>query len=80
MTCSHTLAAANLAQGGTPGLHPELCDAKGVIDNAKVLQLCPSWAKPMSEGIECIISRREVEGIIPGLPALLSKAGNQSQE
>ena len=80
MTCSHTFAAANLVQGGTPGLHPELCDAKGVIDNAKVLQLCPSWAKPLSEGIECIIFRREVEEEIPLLPALLSKAGNQSHD
>ena len=80
VTCSHTFAAANLVQGGTPGLHPELCDAKGVIDNAKVLQLCPSWAKPLREGIECIIFRREVEERIPGLPALLSKAGNQSHD
>ena len=27
VTCSHTSAAAKLVQGGTPGLHPELCDA-----------------------------------------------------
>ena len=52
VTCSHTFAAVNLANGGTPGLHPELCDAKGNIDSSKVLQLCPSWAKPMNEGIE----------------------------
>ena len=42
VTCSHTFAATNLAQGGTLGLDPDICGDDGLIDQAKVLALCPS--------------------------------------
>ena len=69
VTCSHTFAAANLIEGGTPGLHPELCDSAGLIDKKVVLELCPSWERPLSEGIECVIFHREVEESCPSLPS-----------
>ena len=61
-------------------IHDELSNAAGNADQAKVLQLCPSWAKPMKDGIPCTVFRRELEAACPELPAFLSKAGNQSHE
>jgi hypothetical protein len=53
VTCSHTFASVNIIEGGGPGLHEELCNEEGIVDTNKVLQLCPSWKKPMVEGIPC---------------------------
>ena len=78
VTCSHTFAAVNIIEGEGPGLHEELCNEEGNIDKSKVLQLCPSWQKPMSEGIPCIVFKRELPVACPDLPAFLSEAGNQS--
>ena len=50
------------------------------MDKHKVMQLCPSWQRPMSEGIPCTVFRRELEEQCPDLPAFLSKAGNQSHD
>ena len=77
VTCSHTHATVNIVEGGGPGFHDELCTA-GYIDKNKVLQLCPSWAKPMNEGIPCIVFKRELDLACPELAPFLSKAGNQS--
>ena len=52
----------------------------GKIDKTKILQLCPPWNKPLSEGIPCIVFRRELEQACPDLPGFLSKAGNQSHD
>ena len=78
--CSHTHAALNIISGGVSGLHPEMCDKDGRTDLQKVLQLCPSWKKPIEEGIPCVVFRHEVEAACPTLPAFLSKAGNQSHD
>ena len=77
VTCSHTFAALNIIEGEGPGLHEELCNEEGHVDTNKVLQLCPSWKKPMAEGIPCIVFRRELEAACPELPEFLSKAGSQ---
>ena len=77
VTCSHTHATVNIVEGGGPGFHDELCTG-GYIDKNKVLELCPSWAKPMNEGIPCIVFRRELDRACPELAPFLSKAGNQS--
>ena len=61
-------------------LADELCDAKSMIDRQKVLSLCPSWGKPMADGIPCIVFRRELEEACPDLPGFLSQAGNQSHD
>ena len=45
-----------------------------------MLKLCPSWEKPLSEGIPCVVFRRELEAACPELPAFLTKAGNQSHD
>ena len=81
VTCSHTFAALNIIEAGSAclGLHEKLA-TDGKIDQAKALQLCPSWKKPMTEGIPCIVFRRELEELCPDLPEFLSKAGNQSHD
>ena len=81
VTCSHTFAALNIIEAGSAclGLHEKLA-TDGKIDQAKALQLCPSWKKPMTEGIPCIVFRRELEELCPELPEFLSKAGNQSHD
>ena len=80
VTCSHTFAALNIIEGGINGLHDKLCDETGRTDLQKVLQLCPSWRKPLDEGIPCIVFRRELEAACPSLPDFLSKAGNQTHD
>ena len=81
VTCSHTFAALNIVDGGEKvrGLHEEL-STNGKIDQVKILQLCPSWRKPLAEGIPCIVFRRELEAACPELPGFLSMAGNQSHD
>ena len=80
VTCSHTFAALNIIEGAdVRGLHEEL-SCNGKIDKAKALQLCPSWKKPMTDGIPCIVFRRELEEACPELPGFLSMAGNQSHD
>ena len=74
---SHTAAAINIAEGGVPGLHAELCNEEGHVDKNKVLQLCPSLEKTMAEGIPSIVFRRELEVAFPELPEFLSEAGNR---
>ena len=61
------------------GLHAELRDDKPMIDRQKVLNLCPSWNKPLDDGIPCIVFRRELEEACPDLPGFLSLAGNQTK-
>ena len=51
-----------------------------MIDRQKVLSLCPSWKKPLDDGIPCIVFRRELEEACPELPNFLSQAGNQSHD
>ena len=81
VTCSHTFAACNLAGGGVKGLYPELRgDEQQMIDRQTVLKLCPTWKKPMEDGIPCIVFRRELEEACPDLPGFLSQAGNQSHD
>jgi hypothetical protein len=80
VTGSHVFASVNIVEGGGPGLHEELCNEEGNIDINKVLELCPSWSKPIAEGIPCVVFRRELEVACPELPAFLSKAGNQSHD
>ena len=77
VTHSHTFAALNIIEGGCKGLHKELTGGDGNIDRQKVLELRPSWKKPMQKGIRCIVFRRELEEACPQLPAFLSRAGNQ---
>ena len=81
VTCSHTMAAANIVEAGKAclGLHPEL-STEGRIDTAKILQLCPAWKKALSDGIPCIVFRRELDAACPRLAEFLSKAGNQSHD
>ena len=71
---SHTAAAINIAEGGVPGLHAELCNEKGHVDTNIVLQRCPSLEKPMVEGIRSIVFRRELEVACPELPDFLNEA------
>ena len=78
VTCSHTAATVNIVEGGGPGFHEELCNDEGYIDKNKVLQLCPSWGKPLADGIPCTVFKRELDVACPALAAFLSKAGNQS--
>ena len=80
VTCSHTFAACNLIGGGVQGLAKELCDGSMMIDRQKVLKLCPSWNKPLDDGIPCIVFRRELEEACPDLPGFLSRSGNQSYD
>ena len=80
VTCSHTAAATNLAEGGQPGLHPELCDDDGNISHQKLIGRCPSWSKAINEGFDVLVFRRELEVWIPELPSFLSNAGNQTHE
>ena len=75
---SHIFAALNIIEGGCKGLHKELTGDDGKIDRQKVLKLCPSWKKPMEEGIPCTVFRRELEESCPELPAFLSNAMNQN--
>ena len=81
VTCSHTAAALNIVEGGSAckGLHEDISTG-GKIDQEKILKMCPSWRKPMQDGIPCIVFRRELEECIPELPEFLSKAGNQSHD
>ena len=78
VTCSHTFATVNIVEGGGPGFHDELCNDAGYIDRSKVLELCPSWEKPMTEGIPCTVFKRELDVACPELASFFSKAGNQS--
>ena len=71
VTCSHTFAAVNIAEGGCKGHDPKLCNEEGFIDKVKVLKLCPSWSKPMTDGIPCAVFRHELEAACPDLPAFL---------
>ena len=80
VTCSHTFASVNIIDGEGRGIHKELCNEQGNIDKQKVLKLCPSWKKPLTEGIPCVVFRRELEEACPELPAFLSKAGNQTHD
>ena len=67
VTCSHTFAALNIIEGAdVKGLHEKL-STDGRIDQVKALQLCPSWKKPMADGIPCIVFRRELEAACPEL-------------
>ena len=61
-------------------MREELCNAEGNVDIAKVLALCPSWEQAIKVGMPCVGFLREVETACPELPAILSKAGNQSHE
>ena len=79
ITFTHTAAASNLSEGGQPGLYEELCDTNMIINNAKVLQLCPSWEKSR-KGFKCLVFRRELEERLPDLPCFLSQAGNQTHD
>ena len=78
VTCSHTHATVNIVEGCGPGLDPALCNDAGMIDKNKVLDLCPSWEKPMKEGIPCTVFKRELDVACPELAPFLSKAGNQT--
>ena len=82
VTCSHTFAALNIIEGShvpIRGLHEQL-STEGNIDQMKALKLCPSWKKPMAEGIPCTVFRRELEAACLELPEFLSRAGNQSHD
>ena len=53
VTCSHTVAALNMlrAEKNTVrGLFEEL-STDGYVDRDKVLKFCPSWQKPLQDGI-----------------------------
>ena len=76
VTCSHTFATVNIVEGGGPGFHEELCNEQGYIDKNKVLELCPSWLKPMTDGIPCIVFKRELDVACLALAPFLSKATN----
>ena len=62
VTCSHLFAAANIVKAGKQcrGLNEEMSTG-GYIDQAKTLQLCPSWDKPLTEGIPCIVIRSTLD-------------------
>ena len=81
VTCSHTFAALNIIEAGSAcrGIHEKI-SSDGKIDQQKALSLCPSWKKPMADGIPCIVFRRELEEACPELPTFLSRAGNQSHD
>jgi len=80
VTGSHMAAALNIVADGpgrVRGLNEEL-STDGYIDHQKAMSLCPSWKKPLTDGMPCIVFRRELETACPELPAFLSSAGNQS--
>ena len=78
VTCSHTSATANIVDGGGPGLHSEIINDEGNIDKNKIMELCPSWRVPLTQGIPCTVFKRELDAACPELAAFLSKAGNQT--
>ena len=75
LTGSNSFAALNIIEGQVRGIDPRLCDDNMMINREKVLELYPSWKKPISDGIPCIVFRWELEEACPNLPAFLSKAG-----
>ena len=82
VTGSHMAAALNIVADGpgrVRGLNEEL-STDGYIDHQKAMSLCPSWKKPLTDGMPCIVFRRELETACPELPAFLSRAGNQSHD
>ena len=53
VTCSHTFAAVNIVADGpgkVKGLNEDL-STEGFIDHQKCINLCPSWIKPLTDGI-----------------------------
>ena len=77
VTCSHTAAAANIVRGGKSiKCVYEKMSTGGYLDPAKTMQLCPSWQKPLTDGIPCIVFRKELDAECPELAEFLSKAGN----
>ena len=80
VTGSHMAAALNIVADGpgrVRGLNEEL-STDGYIDHQKAMSLCPSWKKPLTDGMPCIVFRRELETACPELPAFLRSASNQS--
>ena len=77
VTCSHTMAALNLIEAGDTcmGLHEDI-STNGRIDQQKALKLCPSWRKPMRDGVPCLVFRRELEEACPELAGFLSQSSD----
>ena len=74
VTGSHMAAALNIVADGpgrVRGLNEEL-STDGYIDHQKAMSLCPSWKKPLTDGMPCIVFRRELETACPELPAFRS--------
>ena len=47
LTGSNSFAALNIIEGEVRGIDPRLCDDNMMINEAKVLELYPSWKKPI---------------------------------
>ena len=73
VTDSHIFAACNIVAAGDQcrGLYGPMSTG-GKIDREKTLQLCPSWKKPLTEGIPCIVFRRELDIECPELGEFLA--------
>ena len=73
VTCSYMFAAANIVAAGDRcrGLYGPI-STFGRIDQEKTMQLCPSWKKPLTDGIPCIVFRRELDIECPELAEFLA--------
>ena len=79
--CSHTSSALRCVdQGGKPPKEDkfwaELCDSAGRLPREKFLEKYQSFTKPLTNGLNWVVIRREVEVLCPRLPLLLQEAGN----
>ena len=75
VTSTHTNLVLRIVDCEAVGIYPELCEGK-CVSRAKVLRECPTFAKPIEDGLEWVVYRRELEQECPELPGFLSEAGN----
>ena len=78
VTVSHTSSVLRIVDADPPckGIHQDLCDASMHIDKAKILQTCPSFARPLKTGIRFCVFKSGVEQVCPDLPSFLARSGN----
>ena len=73
---SHTSAALRCAKFSTVGVHAELCGENGRISRGRVVELQPSLAAPLDNGVNVDLIDPNLFAACPKLMATLSRVDN----
>eukprot|EP00959_Pyramimonas_sp_CCMP1952_P161035 3367531-Pyramimonas_sp.AAC.1 len=76
VSCAHTLMGLRCARRGVKGFDEELIDDVGHISKDKVYSLCPSYAKPVAEGLRWLVIRSQVDKAVEGFANFVQESSN----